>query len=118
MPPCVGEELPRGRRSKQAVPSTVQSKSVLLAGFNLEDYYPGLARLKAVSRVMCAKAWNLRKLWDELLDEIIDERLSKQKCEHDRGNGDQDEKNFVNVLLLQERGITREHLKAILVVSN
>uniref|UniRef100_A0A0E0C3C5 Cytochrome P450 n=1 Tax=Oryza meridionalis TaxID=40149 RepID=A0A0E0C3C5_9ORYZ len=65
--------------------------------------------------LICRLAWNTRKLWDELLDEIIDERLRKQKCEHDRGNGDQDEKNFVNVLLLQERGITREHLKAILV---
>ncbi|BAS72581.1 Os01g0543600 [Oryza sativa Japonica Group] len=93
-----------------------KANSVLLAGFNLKDYYPGLARLKAVSMVMCAKARNTRKLWDELLDEIIDERMSKQQCEHDEGN-DQDEMNFVNVLLLQEQGITREHLKAILVVS-
>ncbi|KAF2950611.1 hypothetical protein DAI22_01g200200 [Oryza sativa Japonica Group] len=91
-----------------------KANSVLLAGFNLKDYYPGLARLKAVSMVMCAKARNTRKLWDELLDEIIDERMSKQQCEHDEGN-DQDEMNFVNVLLLQEQGITREHLKAILV---
>uniref|UniRef100_A0A0E0MXR4 Cytochrome P450 n=1 Tax=Oryza rufipogon TaxID=4529 RepID=A0A0E0MXR4_ORYRU len=60
------------------------------------------------------EARNTRKLWDELLDEIIDERMSKQQCEHDEGN-DQDEMNFVNVLLLQEQGITREHLKAILV---
>ncbi|BAD88093.1 putative P450 [Oryza sativa Japonica Group] len=88
---------------------------VLLAGFNLEDYYPGLARLKAVSWVMCAKARNTRKLWDELLDEIINDRMSKQPCEHDRGNDDQDEMDFVDVLLLQERGITRDHLKAILV---
>ncbi|EAY74443.1 hypothetical protein OsI_02333 [Oryza sativa Indica Group] len=92
-----------------------KANSVLLAGFNLEDYYPSLARLKAVSRVMCAKARKTRKLWDELLDKIIDDRMSKQQCEHDRGNDDQDEMDFVDVLLLQERGITREHLKAILV---
>ncbi|BAD88094.1 P450-like protein [Oryza sativa Japonica Group] len=61
------------------------------------------------------KARNTRKLWDELLDEIINDRMSKQPCEHDRGNDDQDEMDFVDVLLLQERGITRDHLKAILV---
>ncbi|RCV39013.1 hypothetical protein SETIT_8G188500v2 [Setaria italica] len=76
-----------------------------LGGFNLDDYFPSLARFDLVS----AKAVKHIKRWDDLLDSLIDKHKSKtMDCE--------DEGDFIDVLLSvqQAYGLTRDNIKAIL----
>ncbi|EMS64391.1 Cytochrome P450 71C2 [Triticum urartu] len=84
------------------------------------DYFPGLAKVGVLARLVFAKTNQLKRKWDELLDKIIDGHVSKasaqeQHPEHDQQE-DQEETDFVDVLLdLQEEyNLTREHIKAIL----
>jgi hypothetical protein len=47
----------------------------LLGGFNLEDYFPGLAIVGVFTGlVVCHRATRVRKRWDELLDKLINEQ--------------------------------------------
>ncbi|XP_006663962.1 indole-2-monooxygenase [Oryza brachyantha] len=109
------EESGRGKLFR----GLVEANASLLGGFNLEDYYPSLAtRLGVLSTVMRGKARDVRKQWDKLLDKIIDEHMSKREYDQRHGDVGQDEAaDFIDVLLAlqEERGITREHIKAILV---
>jgi len=93
----------------------VNTNSILLGGFNLEDYFPGLANsLGFLTR------WFLRnrpvhqahKRWDELLEKIISDHERRKSIMH----GHDQESDFTDVLLSvqQEYGITRDHIKAIL----
>ena len=95
----------------------VNTNSILLGGFNLEDYFPGLANsLGFLTR------WFLRnrpvhqahKRWDELLEKIISDHERRKSIMH----GHDQESDFTDVLLSvqQEYGITRDHIKAILMV--
>ncbi|KAI4968821.1 hypothetical protein ZWY2020_046151 [Hordeum vulgare] len=85
--------------------------SRLLGGFNMEDYFPALARVGVLKRVVCAKAETLRHRWAYLLDNVIDERVSKNKSAFDHKGGD-----FIDILLSvqHEYGLTRDHMKALL----
>jgi len=97
----------------------VNTNSILLGGFNLEDYFPSLANsLGFLTR------WFLRnrpvhqahKRWDELLEKIISDHERRKSIMH----GHDQESDFTDVLLSvqQEYGITRDHIKAILIVSD
>uniref|UniRef100_A0A0D9XYN4 Uncharacterized protein n=1 Tax=Leersia perrieri TaxID=77586 RepID=A0A0D9XYN4_9ORYZ len=103
-----------GERRNKLFRELFRTNSLLLGGFHLEDCYPGLARLNVLSRMMCVGARNVRKRWDELLDKIIDNHISEQQCEN---HNEKDEMDFIDVLLpfQEEWGITREHIKALLV---
>lgn len=87
-------------------------------GFNLEDYFPSLAKIDLLARVMCAKSKKLKNRWDDLLDKIIDDHASKSSLgHHDEHDQQQDhERDFVDVLLSlqQEYNLSRENVKAIL----
>ncbi|VAI44023.1 unnamed protein product [Triticum turgidum subsp. durum] len=89
-------------------------------GFSVLDYFPGLAKVGVLARLVFAKTNQLKRKWDELLDKIIDDHVSKasaqeQHPEHDQQE-DQEETDFVDVLLDLQEGynLTREHIKAIL----
>lgn len=92
----------------------VEANSMLLGGFNLEDYFPSLGRMDVVRRVVCAKAEKVKKKWDELLDRLIDDHATKPQ-QHLHSD---EERDFIDVLLSvqQEYSLTRDNIKAILVV--
>ncbi|XP_044385959.1 indole-2-monooxygenase isoform X2 [Triticum aestivum] len=48
-----------------------------IGGFNLEDYFPSLAKVGLLRRVVLGKTRRLKKRWDELLDKIIDDHATK-----------------------------------------
>ncbi|XP_047094371.1 indole-2-monooxygenase-like [Lolium rigidum] len=89
----------------------INDSSQLLGGFNLEDYFPALARVGVLKRTVCAKAERLRNRWDSLLAKVIDDRVSKEKS-----TSDQKDVDFVDILLSvqHEYDLTREHMKALL----
>nr|BAJ97370.1 predicted protein [Hordeum vulgare subsp. vulgare] len=90
----------------------IEDSSRLLGGFNLEEYFPSLGRVGVLKRAVCAKAERVRDRWADLLDKVIDHRVSKLKSAVDH-NKDGD---FVDILLSvqQEYDLTREHMKALL----
>ncbi|XP_047066667.1 indole-2-monooxygenase-like isoform X2 [Lolium rigidum] len=84
-------------------------------GFNPQDYFPSLAKVDMLSRVLFSKMHRLRKRWDELLDRIIEDhanRASSLEQQHEDQDAD-----FVDVLLSRqhEYSLTRQHIKAILI---
>ncbi|KAL6650981.1 hypothetical protein ACP70R_009906 [Stipagrostis hirtigluma subsp. patula] len=90
----------------------VADTSPLLGGFNVEEFFPFLARFSVLSRVVRAKSERLRRRWDELLDRLIDDHES----EYDGESDPKDDDDFINVLLSirHEYGLSRQHMKAIL----
>ncbi|GJN36900.1 hypothetical protein PR202_gb25838 [Eleusine coracana subsp. coracana] len=86
----------------------------LLGGFNLEDCFPRLAMVGVLRRMVCAKAERLRKRWDDLFDEIIEEHARSSKPSG--GEKEENTADFVHVLLSvqEEYGLTRDNIKSIL----
>lgn len=108
-----------GRTTKQ-LRQLVADTSPLLGGFNVEEFFPFLARFGVLSKVVRAKSEMLRKKWDELLDGLIDGHESTYKpttaaAAPASGLKDEDD-DFIHILLSvrQEYGLTREAMKAIL----
>jgi hypothetical protein len=91
----------------------VEANSSLLGGFNVVDYFPVLVKLDMIKRMVCAKAQKVNKMWDDLLNKLIDDHASKTLSESDG-----EESDFIDVLLSlqQEYKLTRDHIKAQLVV--
>ncbi|KAM3372954.1 hypothetical protein ACQJBY_019730 [Aegilops geniculata] len=87
----------------------VEANSLLMGGFNLEDYFPMLVNMDTVKRMVCAKAQKVNKMWDKLLNNIIGEHASKLMLEHNSKDND-----FTDVLLSiqQEYNLTGDHIKA------
>ncbi|KAG2576110.1 indole-2-monooxygenase-like [Panicum virgatum] len=90
------------------------SNSVLLAGFNLEDYFPGLANSLGflTGWFMRTRIHKAHRRWDDMLEKIINDHEGRKSVPlHDQ------ESDFTDVLLSvqQEYGITRDHIKAILI---
>ncbi|RLN03633.1 indole-2-monooxygenase-like [Panicum miliaceum] len=85
----------------------VNTNSVLFGGFNLEDYFPSLANsLGFLTRwFLRNRVHEAHKRWDELLEKIISDHETRKSSD------------FTGVLLSvqQEYGITRDHIKAILI---
>ncbi|KAL6655788.1 hypothetical protein ACP70R_006614 [Stipagrostis hirtigluma subsp. patula] len=95
----------------------IEANSQLAGGFNLEDYFPGLAHSLAMfTRFMSNKIDEAHKRWDDLLEKIVcDHERRSSKHGHVAG-AEHQESDFIDVLLSvqQEYGITRDHIKAIL----
>ncbi|WVZ59463.1 hypothetical protein U9M48_009600 [Paspalum notatum var. saurae] len=91
----------------------VEANSLLIGGFNLEDYFPILVKLDLFKRMLCAKALKVNKRWNELLDKLIDDH--ERRLESQR---DDEESDFIDVLLSiqEECNLTRDHIKAQLAV--
>ncbi|XP_020201621.1 indole-2-monooxygenase [Aegilops tauschii subsp. strangulata] len=88
-------------------------------GFKLLDYFPGLAKVGVLARLVFARTSRLKRKWDELLDRIIDDHVSKKASpqqHHAHDQQEDQEADFVDVLLsLQEEySLTRQHTKSIL----
>uniref|UniRef100_A0ACD5ZWF1 Uncharacterized protein n=1 Tax=Avena sativa TaxID=4498 RepID=A0ACD5ZWF1_AVESA len=99
----------------------VVANSALVAGFNLEDYFPRLASL--LNRFVSNNAQTTHQRWDELLEAIVSdhEKNSTHHGSRESGIDEQGESDFIDVLLSVQQefhGITRDHIKAILIVSN
>ncbi|TVU14579.1 hypothetical protein EJB05_38054, partial [Eragrostis curvula] len=91
--------------------------SPLIGGFNMEEFFPFLARFGVLSKAVRAKSERVKRRWDELLDGLIEEHESDYDSASARDPKDRD--HFIHVLLSvrQEYGLTREQMKAILLVS-
>ncbi|RLN04842.1 indole-2-monooxygenase-like [Panicum miliaceum] len=91
----------------------VEANSSLIGGFNVEDYFPALVKLDVVKRMVCAKARKVNRMWDELLDKLIDDHASRPPPERDG-----EESDFIDVLLSvqEEYKLTRDHIKAQLAI--
>ncbi|CAM0885007.1 unnamed protein product [Alopecurus aequalis] len=89
----------------------IKDSSMLLGGFNLEDYFPALPRVRMLKRAVCAKAERVRHRWADMLDMVIDDRVDKDMSTFDHKNAD-----FVDILLSiqHEYDLTREHMKSLL----
>ncbi|XP_006659029.2 indole-2-monooxygenase-like [Oryza brachyantha] len=85
------------------------------AGFNLEDYFPSLAKVDVLRRVVSADTKKLRDKWHRVLDEIVTEHQNKSSLHHHHHHQEQDS-DFVDILLSrqQEYNLTRENIHAIL----
>jgi hypothetical protein len=109
----------------RAFQEIINSQVILIAGFNLDDCFPWLAKVGGVfARLLFAKAFTLKKQWDVLLDEIITEHAAKleeerhDKVSDDAGQSQEEDADFVHVLLSlqQEYRLTRQQVNSILVV--
>jgi hypothetical protein len=97
----------------------VADTSPLLGGFNIEEFFPFLARFGVLSKVVRAKSERLRRRWDELLEPLIDEHERQYDAEAAAGSNPKGYDDFIHVLLSvrEEYGLTREQMKALLLVS-
>ncbi|TVU43848.1 hypothetical protein EJB05_10346, partial [Eragrostis curvula] len=91
----------------------IEMNARLFGGFSLEDYFPGLANSLGIFTTLFIqrnKVQEVRKKWDDLLEKIIIDH------ETPNSNNEKEETDFIDVLLSvqQEYGITRDHIKAIL----
>ncbi|TVU15360.1 hypothetical protein EJB05_38878 [Eragrostis curvula] len=88
----------------------VADTSPLLAGFNVEEFFPFLARFGLISKVVRTKSERVKRRWDEMLDRLIQDHEGKY------GHGASAEDDFIHVLLSvrEEYSLTRDQMKAIL----
>ncbi|XP_062226078.1 indole-2-monooxygenase-like [Phragmites australis] len=94
----------------------VRDTSPLLGGFNVEEFFPFLARFGVLSKVVRTKSERLRRRWDELLDGLIEDCESKYESAAAASDPKDDDDDFMHVMLSvrQEYGLTREQMKGIL----
>lgn len=100
----------------------IGANSALFASFNLENCFPRLAWLTRSNVYNKAKKVNRR--WDDLLEKMIRDHEKRTLLPpHGRHDAKQEEESdFIDVLLSVRQkkeydGITREQIKAILMVS-
>jgi cytochrome P450 len=93
----------------------IEDTSPLLAGFNVEECFPLLARFGVLSKVVRVKSERLRRRWDELLDSLIEGHQRKYVAVG-ASDSSEDDDDLIHVVLSvrQEYGLTREQMKAIL----
>nr|CAB3479652.1 unnamed protein product [Digitaria exilis] len=94
----------------------IDTTARLFGGFNLEDYFPRLARVGPIRKMLCANARKTSQRWDKLIEEIIGEHEARAAQRH---HEEEDDSDFIDVLLSRqhEYGLTRDHIKAILIMS-
>ncbi|CAO2164765.1 unnamed protein product [Urochloa humidicola] len=112
---------PGGRNCREMFRELILDNSTLLGGFNIRDYFPSLLlgnKLDVlVTWMVCARTMRLKKRWDVLLDQIIDEHATAKSLEdHGNNNQQEDSRDFIDVLLSlqQEYCLKRDQVKAIL----
>jgi len=95
----------------------LDASMVLLGGFNLENCYPGLAKVAGGVLMWRGrrKAERLRDRWEELLDKVIDQHASAAAAAVVDGTAPH-ESDFTDVLLSEqeEYGLTRDNIRGIL----
>jgi len=98
-----------GRRRNRMLRELIEGNAALLGGFTLLDHFPSLAKVGALTRMLCARATRHKKRWDVLLDQIIDEHAASSRSAEEDGD-------LVDVVLSlqQEYCLSREQVKAIL----
>ncbi|CAO2164763.1 unnamed protein product [Urochloa humidicola] len=91
----------------------VEANSSLIGGFNVEDYFPALVKMDVIKRMVCAKAQRVNKMWDHLLDKLIDDHAKNKPAA-----AEHDDSDFIDVLLSvqQEYKLTKDHIKAQLAI--
>lgn len=62
--------------------------TLLLSGFNLENYFPGLAKSLGVF-VSNRKVQQAHKRWDDLLEEIISDHERRRTSKNEHGESDE-----------------------------
>ncbi|GJN03198.1 hypothetical protein PR202_ga20612 [Eleusine coracana subsp. coracana] len=93
----------------------IRDTMALMGGFNLENFYPGVA--KAAGGLLMwsvrRRAERLRDPWDEVLDKLIDEHESGVPG---NGSNQEEDSDFIDVLLpvQEEYELTRNNIKGIL----
>jgi hypothetical protein len=109
----------RAEGRNQLFRELIEANSALVGGFNLEDNFPQLAKVHVLNRFIFKKAKLVHRRWDELLETIITDHEKNSMNQENRTN-EQGESDFIDVLLSARQefhGITRDHIKAILIVS-
>ena len=93
--------------------------SPLLGGFNVEEFFPFLARFGVLSKVVRAKSERLRRRWDELPEQLIDDHERQYDAVAAASDHKGEDDDFIHVLLSvqQEYDLTRDNIKDILLVS-
>ncbi|WVZ58949.1 hypothetical protein U9M48_009164 [Paspalum notatum var. saurae] len=99
----------------------IDAGMVILGGFSLENFYPGLAKVAGGVLTWPARrrAEMLRSRWDNTFDALIDEHVQEREMMV-AGGGDvqvqEEESDFIHVLLSVqgEYGLTRNGIKGIL----
>ena len=64
----MGKSSSRNEGPSKLFRQLIVDTSPLLGGFNVEEFFPFLARFGVLSKVVRAKSERLRRRWDELLD--------------------------------------------------
>jgi hypothetical protein len=87
-------------------------ETAALVAFNPDDYFPWMGLF---SRSMRIRAGKLRKRWDEVLERLI--------ADHEAAADNQlvqQEEDFIGAILAHQHdyGLTRDDLRALIVVSN
>ncbi|CAO2169698.1 unnamed protein product [Urochloa humidicola] len=104
----------------RVIPELTAVVKDVFGAFKLRDYFPAMARVDVLSRSSLAKAIALRKRWDELFDTLIDFHVQRsppqQRHRRDDEKESDDDGDFIDVMLSlrDEYGLTRDHIKAIL----
>ncbi|CAO2205437.1 unnamed protein product [Urochloa humidicola] len=98
----------------------LDANNILLGGFNLEEYFPGIANSLGFLTKWFPRnrqARHTHKRWDGLLETIISDHETRNSSMHHRNDDRAAGSDFTDVLLSvqQEYGITRDHIKAILI---
>ncbi|XP_062192894.1 indole-2-monooxygenase-like [Phragmites australis] len=104
-------------RNRQ-IPELTDVVKDVFGAFKPQDYFPALARVDVLSRSSLVNATALRNRWDKLFDALIDfhvHRLPRHQ-DDDGGQEEEAESDFIDVMLSlrEEYGLTRNHIKAIL----
>ena len=114
----------RGEGRNKLFRELIEANTRMIDGFNLEEYFPGLAKAlgSLTGWFTSNKADEARKRWDGLLETIITDHEGRRRSSehgHVAGGVEQEESDFIDVLLSvqKEYGITRDHIKAILMVT-
>ncbi|KAG0551085.1 hypothetical protein BDA96_01G393400 [Sorghum bicolor] len=104
----------RGEGRNKLFLELVSDTSPLLGGFNVEEFFPFVARFGVLSRAVRAKSERLRRRWDEQLDRLIQDHESTATAS--KTSKDDDEDDFIHILLSvrHEYGLSTEQMKAIL----
>ncbi|XP_039821748.1 indole-2-monooxygenase-like [Panicum virgatum] len=111
----MGKSSSRNEGPSKLFRQLIVDTSPLLGGFNVEEFFPFLARFGVLSKVVRAKSERLRRRWDELLDSPANGQYDAAAAASDQQGEDDD---FIHVLLSvrQEYSLTRDNIKAILLV--
>ena len=115
----MGKTSSRNEGLRKLFRQLIVDTSPLLGGFNVEEFFPFLARFGVLSKVVRAKSERLRRRWDELLEQLIDDHERQYDVVSAASDQKGEDDDFIHVLLSvrQEYSLTRENIKAILLVS-